>query len=238
MLLALCSVALARPLTRSYPRTYVREAPFRAAANPVQMGLMDWLSSLSGDELISPAAESTLTELCRPEGWRVRCEIGQEVARAVGGSGALAKGGVSSTALLDLRLQFALDDGYAPPQGSVTLLKESRFFVNEPGFWKVEADDDDGTPQQISWRLRVGDAGLLVDGDRALLAPGQNVYFNAMSSWTEGGVARGTDGGLILNAGRITVKEDIGINVGLFDARGILAEFKIVGVFECSRVAS
>ena len=35
-----------------------------------------------------------------------------------------------------------------------------------------------------------------------------------------------------LERGRITVKEDIGVNTPVFNARGILAEFKIVGTFE------
>ena len=39
---------------------------------------------------------------------------------------------------------------------------------------------------------------------------------------------------ITLSDGRITVKEDVGADVGIFRAKGILAEFKIVGTFECT----
>ena len=40
---------------------------------------------------------------------------------------------------------------------------------------------------------------------------------------------------MTLGNGRITVKEEIGANVGIFNAKGILAEFKIVGVFDAAK---
>ena len=42
-------------------------------------------------------------------------------------------------------------------------------------------------------------------------------------------------GSLELTFGRITVKEALGADTPIFSARGILAEFKIVGVFECAQ---
>jgi hypothetical protein len=67
-------------------------------------------------------------------------------------------------------------------------------------------------------------------GDDVLVPPGP-MYFNARCEWKEGRLA--------LYDGRLTVKEDVGIDVGLFKAKGILAEFKIVGTFECvARVAA
>ena len=170
----------------------------------------------------------------------MRCEIGAEVARSVGGSGslAMAKEG-SSTGVLSLRLRFSVDDGYAPPQGAVALLRESRFFppaapadasARREGFWKLGEDDDDGVPRQIQWRLQTGADGLVLGG-QTLVPPGA-VYFNAKASFDA------AQDKLALYDGRITVKEDIGVNTPVFSARGILAEFKIVGTFECSRAAA
>ena len=55
--------------------------------------------------------------------------------------------------------------------------------------------------------------------------PAGPLYFNAKIA---------LDGDAIsLTSGRLTVKEEIGVNTPLFPtARGILAEFKIVGTFE------
>ena len=39
---------------------------------------------------------------------------------------------------------------------------------------------------------------------------------------------------IALGRGRVTVKEDIGVNTGIFQGRGILAEFKLVGSFDVS----
>lgn len=78
---------------------------------------------------------------------------------------------------------------------------------------------------EVQWRLQSA-AGLELGG-QVLLPPGP-VYFNALCTVQPGG-------GVALEKGRITVKEDIGINTGLFQGRGILAEFKIVGSFEVRR---
>ena len=142
------------------------------------MGLFDWLSG--EDEINSPEATAAIEELCRPDGWEVKCEIGSEprdqlVAVAHWPSRPLRQ------AAINLRLGFGVDEGYVPPQGGVSLLAPSRFFSDESprGFWKVDDDGDDGFPRQVQWRLRTSDseAGLVLGGD-TLLPPGA-VYFNA-----------------------------------------------------------
>ena len=136
----------------------------------------------------------------------------------------------SSTATLDIATAFSRDEGFDPPQGSVTLLRDSRFLASSQGFWKLESDDDDGVPQTVQWRLRTSEQGLTL-GDSVLVPPGP-LYFNARCSWDEvGGVLR-------LGDGRLTVKEDIGVDAGIFKAKGILAEFKIVGTFTCDPIRS
>ena len=93
----------------------------------------------------------------------------------------------------------------------------------EGGFWKVEADTDEGVPTYVQWRLGCA-GGLAASGQQ--LVPAGPLYFNAK--------ARASDGGdrLALVDGRITIKEDVGANTPLFAGRGILAEFKVVGTFE------
>ena len=189
----------------------------------VRLGLFDWLSTLD-DAASSPQAEETIQLLCRSQGWDVRCDIGRDVARAVGGTGSLATGpDGSATCVLDLKISFSEDVGYVPPQGQARLLRASRFLADDTGFWKVEADSDDGVPQQVQWRLDVQKPDGLVLGGQTLLPPGP-LYFNARCSLDAGRLS--------LYDGRLTVKEDIGVNAGLFQAKGILAEFKIVGTFD------
>lgn len=196
-----------------------------------RMGFFDFLNQ-PDDEALSPEAAFAIESLCRPLGWDVKCEIGSEVARSVGGSGTLAKGS-SSTALLTLKLGFTVDEGYAPPQGAVAFLAPSRFFTDASprGFWKVDDDGDDGFPRQVQWRLHTSDAeeGLVLGGDTLL--PAGAVYFNAKckTKTSQAGEAMG----ITLGDGRITVKEDLGANTPLFQGRGILAEFKVCGTFEC-----
>ena len=127
--------------------------------------------------------------------------------------------------MLNLRVAFSLDEGYVPPQGTVRLLKPSRYFA-ELGFWKVDADTDDGVPQALQWRLQSNEGGLVVGGQTLL--PEGPVYFNALCR-------EDSRCGWQLADGRVTVKEDIGVNAGIFNARGILAEFKIVGIFGVSQ---
>ena len=78
---------------------------------------------------------------------------------------------------------------------------------------------------EVQWRLQSAE-GLTLGG-QTLLPPGP-IYFNALCTVLP-------SGGVALEKGRITVKEDIGVNAGLFQGRGILAEFKVVGSFEVKR---
>ena len=183
-----------------------------------RMGLFDsvgaWFDeALNGDECLSPEAAAAIDALCRADGWSCKCEIGSSVARSVGGSGSLATGPTTSTAVLNLRLGFALDEGYAPPQGGCSLLKPSKFLsADQPtrGFWKVDDDGDDGFPRQVQWRLNTKEAdGLTMAGGDVLLPPGA-VYFNAKCA------SRADGAGITLGDGRITIKEDLGANVGIF----------------------
>ena len=54
-------------------------------------GWFSKLAALFEDEMETAEARAAIEELCRPSGWRVRCCIGSDVARALGGSGSLAK---------------------------------------------------------------------------------------------------------------------------------------------------
>ena len=238
------------PLSLSLPRVRVRElgvamlpmatcacgallllAPSAAPrAGMPRMGFFDWLLPDYDAEGLSPEAIAAVEDICRPSGWDVKCEIGSEVARSVGGSGQLASGPASGTAVLDLRLCFALDKGYSPPQGPVRLARSSRYF-SEVGFWKVDADTDGGVPEQVQWRLQTLDDGLVLGG-QTLVPPGP-CYFNMLYTPADGDGAGG--GGGSLEKGRITVKEEIGVNTGIFQAKGILAEFKIVGTCSAAR---
>jgi len=203
-------------------------------AGTVQLGFFDWLTApappYEDDDDLSPNAAAAFEAICRPDGWLVKCEIGSNIARSVGGSGELAKGS-SSTAAIEFLMSFSRDRGYVPPQGPVTLLRQSRFLnTQRPGFWKLESDDDDGVPKTIQWRLQTAEEGLQLGGD--VLVPPGPLFFNARCAWNSATKQ------VTLSDGRLTVKEDIGINTGLFQARGILAEFKIVGTFECKAAVS
>jgi hypothetical protein len=233
MLIAMASCALA-PALSPPPRMPIVGALAPARSPPPRM-LFDWLRSVGPDYTVeddlSPRATAVLNSIRQPAGWEVRCEIGSAVAKALGGSGTLATGPETSNAALELRLSFGLDEGYVPPQGPVKLLRASRYF-DEVGFWKVDSDTDDGVPQQVQWRLQ-SPSGLELGG-QTLLPPGA-VYFNALCTVAEGASGADEDVVVTLERGRITVKEDIGVNTPVFNARGILAEFKIVGTFECVR---
>ena len=122
---------------------------------PAPSLLFDWLRTVGPDfeaEDLSPEATAAVNDICSDNGWDLRCEIGSLVAKGLGGSGELASGPETSTATLDICVQFSLDEGYTPPQGPTRLRRSSRYF-DEIGFWKVDADTDDGVPQ----RARHGD---------------------------------------------------------------------------------
>ena len=187
-------------------------------------GWFSGLTDLFKDFEPSPEKAAVMAELCRPDGWDVRCEIGSGVAKSVGGSGALAKANSQDVRLeLSLALDQYTEERYQdPPQGALRFLRASRFFEPESstieGFFKIEADNYEGVPTYVQWRtkcLGIESVGL----------PAGSLYFNAK-------IVRDGDR-CTLEAGRLTVKEEIGVNTPLFPtARGILAEFKIVGTFE------
>jgi len=174
-------------------------------------------------------ANQVVTALC-DTAWTVRCQVGAELARSLGGSGELAKMQSSPRVQLDFLLQFAQDEGYDPPQGSVQLVRPSTRF-SQSGFWKVTATDDADTPSAVQWRLRLEQP---LEASGVGLVPAGDVYFSAkvdLDAFRDEARSPAADA-LVLTEGRVTVKEDIGINTGIFNARGILAEFKIVGDFE------
>ena len=224
------SVAMLPMATCACSALLMLAPPATPRAGIPHMGFFDWLLPDYDDMGLGPEAIAAVEDICRPSGWDVKCEIGSEVARSVGGSGQLASSRASGTAVLDLRLSFALDKGYSPPQGPVRLARSSRYF-SEVGFWKVDADTDDGVPEQVQWRLQTDDG--LVLGGQTLVPPGP-CYFNMLYTPADGD-GDGAGGGGSLDKGRITVKEDIGVNTGIFQAKGILAEFKIVGTCSAAR---
>ena len=193
---------------------------------PITMDAPWW--NLWAEEPASPQVAATISGLCWPGGWTVRCSVGSEVARELGGTGTLSKEEATGTLGLDFAVAFSVDEGFEPPQGSVRLLTPSRFLSTDgrlPGFWSVDATDDDDVPTAIRWRLAC--TGI-TSGDNVVIPEGP-LYFNALveerrRSPDDAPEARPVS----LGSGRLTVKEDIGVNT-LFQSRGILAEFKLVG---------
>ena len=66
----------------------------------------------------SPQVAATISGLCRPGGWTVRCSVGSEVARELGGTGTLSKEEATGTLGLDFAVAFSVDEGFEPPQGA------------------------------------------------------------------------------------------------------------------------
>ena len=185
-------------------------------------GWFSGLTDLFKDFEPSPEKAAVMAELCRPDGWDVRCEIGSGVAKSVGGSGALAKANSQDVRLeLSLALDQYTEERYQdPPQGALRFLRPSRFFEPESdaieGFFKIEADNDEGVPTYAGRTKRLGIESVGCQRDRS----------STPRSCATAIAARSRRGGL-------TVKEEIGLNTPIFPtARGILAEFKIVGTFE------
>lgn len=237
VLLLVCAILPCSSLVSAYVSAYMglsralhAAAPAARAPPTAAMGFFDWLLP-EEPEALGPEAAACVGALCSTDGWEFELEIGSEVAKAVGGSGELAKRrDATSTGSLSLLLRFNTDDGFSPPQGKVDLLRASRFFAPETaernGFWKTTEDLDNGVLTQVQFRLQTSSDGLVL-GDDTLVPGDTKLYFNAKADFDE------DSGALRLYDGRVTVKEDLGANVGLFNAKGILAEFKIVGTFEC-----
>eukprot|EP00316_Scyphosphaera_apsteinii_P008932 CAMPEP_0119308018 /NCGR_PEP_ID=MMETSP1333-20130426/8355_1 /TAXON_ID=418940 /ORGANISM="Scyphosphaera apsteinii, Strain RCC1455" /LENGTH=245 /DNA_ID=CAMNT_0007311699 /DNA_START=77 /DNA_END=814 /DNA_ORIENTATION=+ len=185
------------------------------------------IMQLWADPEESEAAKRVTSELCRPDGWTIQCDIGAAVARAAGGTGTLARQSSSAEIRLDLRVALDLDAGYEPPQGSVRLLSSSRLLNSSRGFWKVDATDEEDMPTALQMRLSCKD--IEVSGET--LVPAGALYFNALIDQSN---SAGAASAVRLSRGQLTVKEDLGVNLGLFNPRGILAEFKLIGTFRAT----
>ena len=191
-----------------------------------------------------PSAEAVaITEtLCRSDGWELRAEIGPEVARALGGTGKLARNEVRGTADVAFLLRFDVDPRFsAYPQGTATLLRPSRFVASEGvpvGLWSVEVDEQSGgglVPQFLELRLDVQEIAM---SGQTLVPEGQ-VFLSAALESDEAAtrVAALTSGrvdgnqALRFTDGRVTVKE-----YGSLGAAG-LSELKLVGTFDARPAA-
>ena len=84
---------------------------------PITMDAPWW--NLWSEEPANPQVAATISGLCRPGGWTVRCSVGSEVARELGGTGTLSKEDGTGTLGLDFAVAFSVDEGFEPPQGSV-----------------------------------------------------------------------------------------------------------------------
>lgn len=228
-----------------------RPAPPRSPAALLAEGGGWWANLNPWAELpVSADVAETVAGICRPDGWSVRCTLGSQPARELGGTGTLAKGEASSTVGLDYSVRFELEEGYDPPQGTVSLLSASRLLSTSTaaeeaaaaaagtrpavakGFWSVDATDDEDVPTAIKWRLQcVG-----IESGGVTIVPEGQIYFNALVGERRAlpgeESAEGTRP-ISLGSGRVTVKEDVGVNT-IFQARGILAEFKLVGSFDAA----
>ena len=212
----------------------------------------DWWANLNpwAELPVSAAVAETVAGICRPDGWSVRCTLGSQPARDLGGTGTLAKGEASSTVSVDYSVRFELEKGFDPPQGTVSLFSSSRLLSTSTateeaaaaaggtrpavakGFWSVDATDDDDVPTAVRWRLQC--AGIESGG--VTIVPEGQIYFNALVGERRplpGEQVGSTARPISLGDGRLTVKEDVGVNT-IFQARGILAEFKLVGSFDAS----
>jgi hypothetical protein len=176
----------------------------------------------------SAALLSVEQSLCRRGGWDLRCEVGPEAARAVGGTGALARrrdsqGGVA----LSISLVLERDQRLAVPSGPARLVRPSRFFA-PVGSWQVEAvDEATMAPSAIAFQLlctglESGGEVLVKQGPVYLRASVERDTAAGRVLELSGGGAGG-EAAVRLVGGTIAVEEDIGLG---------FAEFKLVGAFE------
>lgn len=176
----------------------------------------------------SAALLSVERSLCRRGGWDLRCEVGPEAARAVGGTGALARrrdlqGGIG----LSVSLVLERDERLAVPSGAARLVRPSRFFA-PVGSWQVEAvDEATMVPSAIGLKLlctglESGGEVLVEEGPVYLRASVERDAAAGRVLELSGGGAGG-EVAVRLVGGTIAVEEDIGLG---------FAEFKLVGAFE------
>ena len=205
-----------------------RGLPSWAQPPPSGDGLFGALAAFfrpPADFELSPAAAAAVDELCREDGWDVELELGSLPARAAGGTGTLVRSSQASpTVGLAARVRLECDAGVDPPEGALRLVTPSRLLNDTRAFWRVVDDGAGGVPRAVQMKLEAGDG--IIASDVTLVPPGP-VYLNARVS---------LDVPLQLCDGKVTVKEDVGGSF-VFDARGILAEYKIVGTFEAAPAA-
>ena len=132
---------------------------------------------------------------------------------------------------------FKARELYSPPQGALRFLRPSRFFEPESeyieGFFKIEADDDEGVPTYVQWRtkcLGIESVGL----------PAGSLYFNAkIDGEKRGGSDTAGDGGgeksVRMSSGVATIKRDVKASFLGADYSGIMAEYIVVGTFTGTR---
>ena len=259
MKLPLLSLLLAQPSRGAFQqRVEPPHSSSRRRAALTRLSDASWFDRLGS--FLSPAedevapweasaeARDAVRLLCREGGWKLRCTLGTAAAKSVGGSGELVKRRTPAADIdADFVISFSIDEGFDPPQGAVELVRRSRLLAEDEGpsgrrdaagFWKTTVDDElTMVPTEVQLRMR--SLGISSAGE-SVVPPGA-VYLNAKVAYDPVRAAAPTPNaeGLTLYDGRVTVKEDVGGFGGfgggpIFSAKGILAEFKIVGTFEAS----
>ena len=210
-------------------------APCRTRHVP-RMGLFDvlWPSS--------PVIAATVEDICRADGWDVKCTIGLQAAsglrsRAEDRTGAPLSASIEQSTAGDVGLQFSvafdLEPGADPgsrftTQGNARLLSESRYLSTSPatGTWQATSRDDDEVPTAIRWSLQC--AEVTVSGG-TVVADGTTLFFTALTT------AERRERGLDVGNGRVAIREDSSMLSALFGTRGLIEEFKTIGRFEIKR---
>ena len=211
--------------------------PTHSRVTVPRMGLFDilWPSS--------PAIAATVDDICRDDGWEVRCTLGVQAARSLRSraedrTGApLPAAMQASTEAVDVGLQFSVAFDLEPgadagsrsrTQGSTRLLSESRYLSISPatGTWQVTSRDDDEVPTAIRWCLQC--AEVAASGE-TIVEEGATLYFTALTT------AERRQRGLDVGNGRVAIREDSSMLSALFGTRGLIEEFKTIGRFEIKR---
>ena len=178
---------------------------------------------------LSDSAVSLTSALLRSDGWDIRCEIGDTLAKRLGGTGRVANLGQDVCIGLDLTVAFAQQPGRVLPSGVTRLLRPSKL-VKSRGSWDITAVDDGLLPTALEWQLVVGNSGISA-GSAELIPAGEVLTFEAE---VEADAARGrvaaisglsNGGGVRFKRGRISVLEEIGMG---------FSELKVIGTFDAA----
>ena len=176
---------------------------------------------------LSPAAAAVVAELCREEGWDIELELGSLPARAAGGTGTLVRSSQASPPSASPRACASGATRASIRPKARCGSSGRRGCSTTRGVLEGRGRRRTGVPRAVQMKLEAAGAGI-VACDVALVPPGP-VYLNARVASPDGAP-------LELRDGKVTVKEDVG-GAFVFDARGILAEYKIVGTFEAAPAA-